>query len=84
MKFSDKSPYLGQKKKGGESMPNNHGRLREDEMIIQLHGKQVKQLNQNLHYLLEELFGNFGNENLFLFKYKAILFKFKSSDFNNL
>lgn len=38
-------------------MPNNHGRLREDEMIIQLHGKQVKQLNQNLHYLLEELFG---------------------------
>ncbi len=48
--------------KGGENMPNNHGRLREDEMIIQLHGKKVKDLNQNLHYLMEELFGVIEDE----------------------
>lgn len=38
-------------------MANNHGRLIEDEIMINLEGKKVSELNSNLKYLLSELFG---------------------------
>lgn len=38
-------------------MANNHGRLIEDEMMINLQGKKISELNQNLRYFLSELFG---------------------------
>ena len=38
-------------------MANNHGRLNEDEIMINLEGKKISELNSNLRYLLSELFG---------------------------
>lgn len=38
-------------------MANNHGRLNEDELMINLDGKKISELNPNLRYLMSELFG---------------------------
>lgn len=38
-------------------MPSNHGKLKEDEMMLSLNNVQVKDLLPNLHYMMEELFG---------------------------
>lgn len=38
-------------------MANNHGRLNEDELMINLNGKKVSELNPNLKHLMSELFG---------------------------
>lgn len=38
-------------------MANNHGRLNEDELMINLNEKKVSELNPNLRYLVSELFG---------------------------
>lgn len=38
-------------------MPNNHGRLKEDEMMINLNGKKVSEITPNLFHMMEELFG---------------------------
>ncbi len=38
-------------------MPNNHGKLKEDEMYLSLNNKKVANLSPNLRYMLEEMFG---------------------------
>ena len=38
-------------------MPSNHGKLKEDEMLLALNNHKIKTLLPNLRYLLEELFG---------------------------
>ena len=43
-------------------MPNNKGQLREDEMIVALNGKKIKELNPNLREMIENLFGVIEDE----------------------
>ncbi len=43
-------------------MSNNKGQLREDEMIITLNGKKIKELNPNLREMMENLFGVIEDE----------------------
>ncbi len=38
-------------------MPNNHGKIVEDEMMLALNNHRIMDLIPNLHYLMEELFG---------------------------
>lgn len=38
-------------------MPTNHGFLREDEMVYRLDQKKVRDLNNNLYHMMQELYG---------------------------
>lgn len=43
-------------------MPTNHGFLREDEMVHHLNNKKVKELNNNLYHMMQELYGVLDEE----------------------